>query len=205
MEGAIHDVHGDVHDGITAEAAALRGIEDAFLHGADEPPQDTATDHFVGDAQPAAAFARRDLDAHMAILAAAQSGSQDPSFAIAGSRCPEARSLPPDRGGGDSLEQPVAEDGVEIERVEMDVADVATADVIRAGTFHERSLEALVINIADGLFDEMAAAHGSISIHREYGRSCPARFPTALVMNGIDREQRIHLAEALDVVGEIIA
>ena len=68
----------------------------------------------------------------------------------------------------DPLQDPAGEDVVEAERFEVDVADVAVAHRDRAGPGAQRGAERAVVEVAEHLGDEMAAADRAVAVDGDH-------------------------------------
>src|SRR5262249_42846767 len=103
-------------------------------------------------------------------------------------------------GAWDALEQAVAVDAAEIEPLEVNVADVATADRVRARAGLERALEVGCVEVADRPIDEMAAPHRAFAVDGDRRFAREAALPEAFVLDGVRTKVRVDRFEAADLL-----
>ena len=105
----------------------------------------------------------------------------------------------------DALQQPVSKDGVEVQFVQMDVADVAATDGIRAHAWPEAGFEVGIVDVSQGGLDEMTAPRSSIAIHGEARMSGMAGFSPAGMLAEVCGEMGINRGQEPEVLFFIVA
>src|SRR6185369_1196960 len=100
----------------------------------------------------------------------------------------------------DALEDPAAERAIELEIVEVHVADVAAAGHVGAWPFTKACVEGPVVEIADDLVDEVASTYVALAIHRDHACARSARTTQTRMRLKVDPKEWVDAFEIRDVV-----
>ena len=101
--------------------------------------------------------------------------------------------------GRDSLEHRASIEFAELEAVEVDVADVATAGVVGARPWFERAEVIGLVDVADWFTDEVTASHGAVAIHGDRVATATAVVAQRWMPHRVGSKVRIDRFEAFDV------
>lgn len=86
----------------------------------------------------------------------------------------------------------------------MDVADVAAAGGVGAGTGLEDGFKVGVVDVAKLCFDEVAAFDSTIAVNGNDAFSGAARAALAGMVLVVDGEERIDAGEGADLLGTVV-
>src|SRR5262245_14570918 len=82
----------------------------------------------------------------------------------------------------DAFQHARSENFVQLQPVQMNVADVTSAGVVRAEPLAQALLEVRVVNIADRFLDEVAPPRRAVTVNGNHARPGPTWFAAARVV-----------------------